>query len=75
MSINFTDRLIGESRSWNDLWRQLCSGSQDNSAKGIVFERLTQLYLETKPEYQTKLSHVWRVRDEVSPSLDFMLMG
>ena len=31
--------------------------------KGIAFERLTQLYLQTAPEYQTKLQDVWLLRD------------
>jgi predicted helicase len=31
--------------------------------KGIAFERLTQLYLQTAPEYQTKLQRVWLLRD------------
>jgi len=33
--------------------------------KGKVFERLTQLYLKTHPEYQTRLRKVWRVKDEL----------
>ena len=28
-----------------------------------AFERLTQLYLQTAPEYQTQLKHVWLLRD------------
>ena len=31
--------------------------------KGRAFERLTQLYLQTKPEYQTLLKDVWRLAD------------
>ena len=31
--------------------------------KGHVFERLTQLYLQTAPEYRTKLQHVWLLRE------------
>ncbi len=31
--------------------------------KGRAFERLTQLYLQTKPEYQTTLKDVWRLAD------------
>jgi hypothetical protein len=34
-----------------------------NTEKGIAFERLTQLYLQTAPEYRTKLQHVWLLRD------------
>lgn len=29
----------------------------------MAFERLTQLYLQTAPEYRTKLQHVWLLRD------------
>jgi hypothetical protein len=31
--------------------------------KGSAFERLTQLYLQTAPEYRTKLQHVWLLRE------------
>jgi hypothetical protein len=34
------------------------------SRKGSAFERLTQLYLKTAPEYRTKLQDVW-LRSEV----------
>jgi len=37
--------------------------------KGKVFERLTQLYLKTHPEYQTRLRKVWRVKDELPPTV------
>ena len=33
-----------------------------------MFERLTQLYLQTVPEYQTKLTHIWTLR-EVPPDV------
>jgi len=31
--------------------------------KGAAFERLTQLYLQTAPEYQTELQTVWTLND------------
>jgi predicted helicase len=31
--------------------------------KGTTFERLTQLYLQTAPEYRTELQHVWLLRE------------
>ena len=40
--------------------------------KGAVFERLTQLYLQTTPEYQTELRHVWTLR-EVPPDVRKLL--
>lgn len=36
--------------------------------KGAVFERLTQLYLQTTPEYRAELRHVWTLR-EVPPQV------
>ena len=55
------DRLIASCNSWNDFWdrAKLLSANE----KGIAFERLTQLYLQTAPEYQTKLQNVWLLRD------------
>jgi predicted helicase len=35
----------------------------NETEKGTAFERLTQLYLQTAPEYRTKLQHVWLLRD------------
>lgn len=37
--------------------------------KGKVFERLTQLYLKTSPEYLTKLRHVWLAQRELPPDV------
>jgi predicted helicase len=31
--------------------------------KGAAFERLTQLYLQTAPEYQSELEHIWTLRE------------
>jgi hypothetical protein len=36
---------------------------------GDAFERLTQLYLLSHPEYRTQLKHVWRVPEEVPSRL------
>jgi predicted helicase len=55
------DRFIGSCRSWDDFWDR--ARTLSNTEKGIAFERLTQLYLETAPEYRTKLKHVWLLRD------------
>ena len=40
--------------------------------KGAVFERLTQLYLQTAPEYQSELEHIWTLR-EVPPHVRKLL--
>ena len=52
------DRFIASCTSWDDFYertKKLSAGGE----KGAVFERLTQLYLQTTPEYRTKLQHVW----------------
>ena len=55
------DRFIASCKSWDDFWDQ--ARELTGADKGTVFERLTQLYLETAPEYRTKLQHVWLLRD------------
>jgi superfamily II DNA or RNA helicase len=55
------DRFIASCVSWNDFWERAKRLPAD-SEKGAVFERLTQLYLRTTPEYQTELRHVWTLR-------------
>ena len=55
------DRFIASCRSWNDFWDR--TRKLSNIEKGIAFERLTQLYLQTAPEYRTKLQYVWLLRD------------
>jgi superfamily II DNA or RNA helicase len=55
------DRFIASCNSWGDFWdsAKLLNASE----KGIAFERLTQLYLQTAPEYRTELQNVWLLRD------------
>jgi superfamily II DNA or RNA helicase len=55
------DRLIASCRSWDEFWDR--TRKLSNVDKGIAFERLTQLYLQTAPEYRTELAHVWLLRD------------
>jgi predicted helicase len=55
------DRFIASCKSWNDFWDRARRLSK--AEKGLAFERLTQLYLQTAPEYQTELQHVWLLRD------------
>ena len=63
------DRFLTAARSWDDFFKKASALPASTPAgvpdKGKVFERLTQLYLKTHPEYQTKLRHVWRVKDEL----------
>ena len=56
------DRFIASCSSWGDFWQRAKRLPTDGE-KGIAFERLTQLYLQTAPEYRTKLQHVWLLRD------------
>src|SRR6478736_8595548 len=65
------DRFIATCASWSEFWegtKRLSSTSE----KGVVFERLTQLYLQTVPEYQAELRHVWTLR-EVPPGVSRLL--
>ena len=65
------DRFIASCASWSEFWegtKRLSSTSE----KGAVFERLTQLYLQTVPEYQSELAHIWTLR-EVPPHVRKLL--
>src|SRR5215213_10080815 len=53
-----TERLIGEAGNWTDFWDRLVA-SGDTAQQGAAFDRLTQLLLQTQPEFQSKLKHVW----------------
>jgi predicted helicase len=55
------DRYIASCGSWSDFWDR--TKTLSNTEKGIAFERLTQLYLQTAPEYRTELQHAWLLRD------------
>ena len=61
------DSFIAACASWSDFWERAKKLPTDGE-KGAVFERLTQLYLQTTPEYQTELRHVWTFR-EVPPDV------
>src|SRR5215208_816795 len=66
-----TERLIGEAGNWTGFWNRLIA-SNDAALQGAAFERLTQLLLQTEPEYQSKLKHVWllsQVPEKVSAKL------
>ncbi len=59
--VHWSDRFIASCRSWNDFWDRTRTLSS-KVEKGAAFERLTQLYLQTAPEYRTELQHVWLLR-------------
>jgi predicted helicase len=56
------DRFIRSCASWDDFSQRMRPLS--NGDKGRIFERLTQLYLQTQPKYRTTLRDVW-LREEV----------
>jgi len=58
--------LIRSSTSWTDFNASL--GSLKSKEKGDAFARVVQLYLQTEPEYVTKLKDVWLL-DEVPVSI------
>src|SRR6516225_1005643 len=64
--MNRTDRYILSCPTWDEFYRR--TGSLPEADKGRIFERLVQLYLQTAPEYRTKLSDVW-LRREVPPDV------
>lgn len=61
------DSVLRKCGSWDE-FRALVDLTEPTKAKGDLFERLTQLYLLTHPEYRTTLKTVWRL-EEVPPRL------
>jgi hypothetical protein len=59
--VHWQDRTISGCASWADFWER--SKNLPNGKTGALFERLTQLYLQTAPEYQTELRHVWALSE------------
>jgi hypothetical protein len=64
--VRWQDRFIADCSSWADFWAR--STRLPDGKTGALFERLTQLYLQTAPEYQTELRYVWTLR-EVPPDI------
>ncbi len=63
------DSIIRRSRSWDEFSRyaktlpsKAPGGAPD---KGNIFERLTQLFLQSNPKYRSKLKNVWHAQDEL----------
>lgn len=61
------DQLIARSSSWDAFWTALTHAF--SFPLGEAVERITQLYLQSHPEYRSELKRVWRVPEEVPPSL------
>jgi len=52
------DTLIADCASWTD-FGDLASRQKNTKDMGDLFERLTQLYLQTHPTYRSKIKNVW----------------
>ena len=58
-------KIIHRSKSWKDLDQTLKKLIKNKKSKlaGSIFEYLTKLYLETSPEYKTKLKKVYLLNE------------
>ncbi len=58
-------KIIQSSESWKDLNKTLESFTKSNKSKlaGDIFEYLTKLYLETAPQYRSKLKKVYLLHE------------
>jgi superfamily II DNA or RNA helicase len=58
-----SDKFIQQQAKWSEFFDSTSALPNKASGqavdKGKAFERLTQLYLKTNPDYQTKLKEVW----------------
>jgi superfamily II DNA or RNA helicase len=62
------NKFIIESPDWKTFFQSVSElDSTKTTVKGDIFDRLTQLYLQTSPIYKIKLKNVW-LREEV-PSI------
>ena len=61
MSSFSPNRFITKASDWQTCFDQASNLKSDE--KGLLFDRLTQLYLQTAPEYQTKLKNVWLLKE------------
>ncbi len=65
ISATEVDKAIQDCADWAAFYR-LAAGQSEQKAKGDLFERLTQLYLQTHPEYRSVLKSVWiNGRDDI----------
>jgi len=58
-------RKISESKSWKQLNKVLSSltASKKSKEAGDIFEHVCKYYLETAPQYQSKLKKVWLLKE------------
>ena len=56
--VSWFDTKIAECKNWKE-FRKLAESQRSETNKGDLFERLTQLYLQTHPTYRSKIKTVW----------------
>jgi predicted helicase len=58
-------KLISNSSSWSDLNKKLEELTKSGQAKfaGDIFENVCKYFLQTAPQYQTKLKNVWLLKE------------
>ena len=58
-------KLLSNVNSWNDLNKKLEEFTKSNQAKvaGDIFENVCKYFLQTAPQYQTKLKNVWLLKE------------
>jgi predicted helicase len=60
------DEYIVTHDSWDSLWDKMVKDPNLTAVnKGDIFERFTQLYLLTAPEYKSILRRVWRLSEQI----------
>ena len=62
------DTLIADCGSWIE-FKALASRQKNTKDKGDLFERLTQIYLQTHPTYRSKIKNVWWCNNGELPAL------
>jgi superfamily II DNA or RNA helicase len=58
-------KLLSSSSSWSELNKKLEEFTTSNQSKlaGDIFENICKYFLETAPQYQTKLKNVWLLKE------------
>ncbi len=58
-------KLLSSSYSWSDLNKKLEELTKSNQSKlaGDIFENVCKYFLQTAPQYQTKIKNVWLLKE------------
>jgi predicted helicase len=58
-------KLLSNESSWSDLNKKLEEFTKSNQSKlaGDIFENVCKYFLQTTPQYQTKLKNVWLLKE------------